>query len=107
MKYSIKKCEVIIVSLGAEGALLVNKEITEHIPSPDIEKKSTVGAGDSMVAGVIISLSKNKTLQEAVRYGVACGAAATLNRGSALCKKEDADSLYLKMEKEMKSTVHS
>ncbi len=101
-----KKCEVIIVSLGAEGALLVNKEITEHISSPEIEKKSTVGAGDSMVAGVIISLSKNKTLQEAVRYGVACGAAATLNRGSALCEKADADSLYLKMEKEMKSTVH-
>lgn len=87
-------CEAIVVSLGADGALLVSKILTEHIASPKIKKMSTVGAGDSMVGGIVLSLSKNKSMQEAVRYGVACGAAATLNPGTALCKKEDADALY-------------
>ncbi len=84
----------------------MNNEIIEYISSPDIEKKSTVGASDSMKDRVIIGLSKNKTLQEAVRYGVTCGTAATLNGRSTLCKHADADSLYLKIEKEMKSTGH-
>ena len=94
---AIQKCEAIIVSLGADGALLVSKEIIEHIPSPPIIQKSTVGAGDSMVAGVVLSLAHRQSLLEATRYGVACGAAAALNPGTALCKKEDADALYLKM----------
>ena len=99
-------CEVIVVSLGANGALLVSKDFTEHIPSPPIEKISTVGAGDSMVAGIVFSLSRNKTLQESVQYGVASGAAATMNAGRALCKKEDADALYLSIENEMKNNIN-
>ena len=94
-----KNIEAIIVSLGADGALLVSKDFTEHIPSPPAEKKSTVGAGDSMVAGIVFSLSKGKTMLDSVRYGVACGAAATLNAGTKLCKKEDADALYSLIEK--------
>lgn len=100
-----KNCEAIVVSLGADGALLVSKDIVEHIPAPPAENKSTVGAGDSMVAGIVLSLSNGKTLQEAVRYGVACGVAATLNAGSTLCKKEDADALYAVIENEMKNSV--
>ena len=95
-----QKSEVVIVSLGAEGALLVSKDFTEHILPPYAEKKSTVGAGDSMVAGMIFSLSKGKTLHEAFRYGIACGTAATMNAGTTLCKKEDADALYLKLKDE-------
>lgn len=89
-----QNCEAIVVSLGPDGAMLVSKNITEHIPSPKVERKSTVGAGDSMVAGIVLSLSKNKTLQEAARFGVACGTAATMNPGTELCKKEDVERLY-------------
>ncbi len=89
-----QNCEAIVVSLGPDGALLVSKNITEHIPSPKVERKSTVGAGDSMVAGMVFILSQNKTLQEAARYGVACGTAATMNPGTELCKKEDVENLY-------------
>jgi len=87
-------CEVIIVSLGGEGALLVTaNEIFRAIP-PEVKRKSTVGAGDSMVAGVVYSLVGGKNLQEALRYGVACGTAATMNPGTELCNKKDADALY-------------
>jgi 6-phosphofructokinase 2 len=94
------KCEVIVVSMGGAGAVVVSKDIAEKIPVPKVEVKSTVGAGDSTVAGIVLYLSKGVDLLEAVQYGLACGTAATLNPGTELCKKEDADSLFKKI-KEM------
>lgn len=88
------KCEVIVVSMGAAGAILVTTDIAEIITSPPVIRKSTIGAGDSMVAGITFYLSQGKSLVEAVQYGVACGTAATMNPGIELCKKEDADKLY-------------
>lgn len=96
-----QKSEIVIVSLGADGALLISKDFTEHIRPPHTEKKSTVGAGDSMVAGMIFSLSHGKTLPEAFRYGIASGTAATMNAGTTLCKKEDTDALYLQLTREL------
>jgi 6-phosphofructokinase 2 len=92
------KCEAMVVSMGAAGAMLATNSMAEIIkPAPAI-RKSTVGAGDSMVAGIIFFLSQGKNLSDAVRYGVACGTAATMNPGTALCKKKDADRLYALME---------
>jgi 6-phosphofructokinase 2 len=91
------QCEVIVVSLGAVGALLVTKNECELIKCPNVIRKSTVGAGDSMVAGIVFYLHKNKTIFEAVQYGVACGTAATMNSGTELCKKKDADKLLHQM----------
>jgi 6-phosphofructokinase 2 len=88
------KCEVMVISMGAAGAMLVTNSIAGLITPPPAKKKSTVGAGDSMVAGIIFFLSRGKSLTEAVRYGVACGTAATMNPGTELCRKEDADRLY-------------
>ena len=73
--------------------MLVNMDVVEIYTSPKVERKSTVGAGDSMVAGIVYSLSLKKSLQEAVRYGVACGTAATMNAGTELCRKEDVEAL--------------
>jgi 6-phosphofructokinase 2 len=68
--------------------------MAEQFIPPPVERKSTVGAGDSMVAGIVFYLSQGKGLSQAVPYGVACGTAATLNAGTELCKKEDADKLF-------------
>ncbi|MBK6381514.1 MAG: 1-phosphofructokinase family hexose kinase [Chitinophagaceae bacterium] len=87
-------CEVIVVSMGADGAMLVTAEIAGIFKPPAVERKSTVGAGDSMVAGIVFYLAQGKDLTQSVQYGVACGTAATLNAGTELCKKEDADRLY-------------
>ncbi len=89
-----EKCEVMMVSMGADGAMLVTKDMAEIITAPTVIRKSTVGAGDSMLAGIVFYLSKGKDIFEAAQYGVACGTAATLNAGTELCKKEDADKLY-------------
>ncbi len=87
-------CEVLVVSMGVIGATLITKDSVDIITSPKVELKSTVGAGDSMVAGIIFYLLKGKSIQEAARFGVACGTAATMNPGTELCKKEDAERLY-------------
>ena len=88
------KCEVVVVSMGAAGAMLVTHTIMEHILPPAVKIQSTVGAGDSMVAGIVFGLAQNKGIREAVRYGVACGTAATINPGTELCRKKDADHLF-------------
>lgn len=84
------KCEVVVVSLGPQGALLVSREGFEHIPAPTVKKQSTVGAGDSMVAGMVWALSTGKNFREMAQWGVACGSAATMNRGTQLFAPADA-----------------
>ncbi|MGF2411479.1 1-phosphofructokinase family hexose kinase [Ferruginibacter sp.] len=86
--------EIIVVSMGPDGAWLVSKDHRYFVAAPPVEKKSTVGAGDSMVAGITYSLEKNMTLRDAIRFGVACGSAATMNDGTQLFKKADAENLY-------------
>lgn len=88
------KCEVIVVSMGAQGAYLVTNTIAEQVQAPTVKKLSTVGAGDSMVAGMVHSLTRGKSLQEMVRLGIACGTAATMNPGTELFKIDDVDKLY-------------
>ncbi|WP_337042401.1 1-phosphofructokinase family hexose kinase [Emticicia sp. 17c] len=87
------KCEIMVVSLGAQGAVLVTKDICEHIPAPPVQKKSTVGAGDSMVGGMVWALSAGKSVSKMLHWGVACGSAATMNEGTQLFKQDDVHKL--------------
>ncbi|HLF50650.1 1-phosphofructokinase family hexose kinase [Flavobacterium sp.] len=86
--------EIVVVSLGPQGAVLVTKDLHEFVPAPNVAKKSTVGAGDSMVGGMAWALSQNKSLKEVLQWGVACGTAATMNEGTQLFKLEDAKRLF-------------
>ena len=86
--------EVIVVSLGPSGALLVTKDGYEHIPAPTVKKQTTVGAGDSMVAGMIHKLTEGAPIKEVVQFGVACGTAATMNKGTELFILEDVYKLF-------------
>lgn len=87
------RCEVVVVSLGPAGAILVTKEMVRQISPPAVRARGTVGAGDSLVAGIVWSLHNGRPLEEAVEYGCVCGAAATLHPGTSLCSKEDVDYL--------------
>ncbi|MDP4285193.1 MAG: 1-phosphofructokinase family hexose kinase [Bacteroidota bacterium] len=87
-------CEVIIVSMGVAGAILITENIVQQLTAPPVKRKSTVGAGDSMVAGIVLSLSRGINLLESVKYGVACGTASTMNPGTELCRIEDVEKLY-------------
>ncbi len=87
-------CEILVVSLGAKGAMFFTEKETEHIVAPTVHSKSTIGAGDSMVAGLVLSLANKKSYSEMLAYGIACGTATTMSPGTQLCKKEDIDELY-------------
>jgi 6-phosphofructokinase 2 len=91
--------EIVVVSLGTQGAILVSKEQIEFVKAPKVTKKSTVGAGDSMVGGMVWALSQNKTLKEVIQWGVSCGTAATMNEGTQLFKKESAIKLFEELQK--------
>ncbi len=74
----------VIVSLGKEGALLVNGQDTWKAASPAIVEKNPIGAGDSMVAGVVWGLSEGVELSEALCRGIACGAATAGQNGTTV-----------------------
>jgi len=54
------RCEILVISLGADGVLMVTDEIAEHILPPIVPVVSKIGAGDSMVAGIVLSLARGK-----------------------------------------------
>jgi 6-phosphofructokinase 2 len=87
-------CEVLVVSMGPAGATLVTADEQYHEAAPAIKIKSTVGAGDSMVAGIIMALQQHQPWKNVLRYGVAAGTAATMNAGSELCSKENVEKIY-------------
>ncbi len=88
------RCEIAVVSLGARGAILASKDAIERLPSVPVAVKSAVGAGDSMLAGVLVGLIRGLSLGEAARFGIAAGAAALLAEGTQLCRLDDVDRIY-------------
>ena len=83
--------DYIVVSGGARGVAGVSREGNYHVAPPKVKVRSSMGAGDSLVAGIVFVLSKGGSFEEALALGVACGAASTLNPGNRLCTKEDID----------------
>lgn len=87
--------EIVVVSIGATGAMLISKDGVFRAIPPVIKPKSTVGAGDSLVAGLVISLSEGRSLADSLRFGVSCGTAACLQPGTTLFTRADVDQIYL------------
>lgn len=87
------KTEAVIVSLGRGGAMLVTKDTAAHYRAPTVPVRSAVGAGDSMVGGIVLKLAQGGNLTDAARYGIAAGSAAVMTEGTQLCRLEDTESL--------------
>ncbi len=88
------RAEVVALTLGQKGALLVWKDGMKRLPSPNVERKSAVGAGSSFVAGLVLALSQGRTLEDSLTMAVACGAAALITPGTEMVRRADADRLY-------------
>lgn len=98
--------EVIVLSLGPKGALLATAGKVKHYPAPSVEHVSSIGAGDSMVAGIVYSLSMDMEIEKAVLYGLSCGSATIKSPGTELLQKEDVESLYRKLLDKVQSNTH-
>jgi 6-phosphofructokinase 2 len=88
------RSEAVVVSLGAAGVVAASAEGAERVRAPLVPIISKVGAGDSTVAGMVLALARGQSWREAVRFGVAAGAAAVMTPGTELCRREDAERLY-------------
>lgn len=88
------RLEAVLVSMGRGGALLVTRDQSRCIESPPVPLRSKVGAGDSMVGGLVTALARGWSLLDAARFGVAAGAAAVMTPGTELCRPKDVERLY-------------
>jgi 6-phosphofructokinase 2 len=87
------RIEVIALSMGPDGAILVTRDMALRANGLPIEPVSVSGAGDSFLGAMIWSLVNSDSLEIALRYGVAGGSAALLNPGTELCRSEDVHRL--------------
>ena len=87
------RIEIIAISMGPEGALLVTRDTALRANGFPIEPISVSGAGDSFLGAMIWSLANDSSLDRALRYGVAGGSAALLNPGTELCRPEEVHRL--------------
>lgn len=86
-------CQIVVISLGSEGAVWVDRGSFEHIQAPTVHVRSTVGAGDSMLAGIVLALARGRDISDAVRFGVATASASVMNDGTSLARPSDVDRL--------------
>ena len=86
-----KGIENVMISLGAGGALLVSESGCHHAAAPTISPLSTIGAGDSAVAGFLMGLSLGEDSLACLRRAVALGSAACLVSGTRPPKKDEAE----------------
>lgn len=87
------RIEIIALSMGPAGALLLTRDTALRSNGFPIEPISVSGAGDSFLGAMLWSLANNASLDMALRYGVAGGSAALLNAGTELCRPEDVHRL--------------
>lgn len=87
------EAEVVALTLGGDGALLVTRDAVWRAQPMPIEAVSTVGAGDSFLGGMVAALAKGQTVEQAFRVAVAAGFAAVMRPGTELCHKEDVERL--------------
>ena len=87
------QAEVVAISLGSDGAMVVSSDQVWRARALQVNVQTTVGAGDSFVAGMVWTLSRGDSLLKAFQYGMASGAAALLSPGTSLSQAADVHGL--------------
>ena len=85
--------QYIVVSMGARGAVAFSEDEKYHAVPPKVNVKSSIGAGDALVGGLVYGLSEGLSLRDALALGVACGTASALNAAGVHCSREDVESI--------------
>lgn len=82
----------VCVSLGDKGAVMVSPDNSYYANALSVPVNTTVGAGDSMVAGLVAGFSVDDQPQTALRYGIACGAGTVMHAGTELFHGDELES---------------
>lgn len=99
-KYLNKGVKYVLVSLGAEGAVLTDGTESFFCKSASVAVNSTVGAGDSMVSAVCVGIEKGVPMQEILRMAAAAGTAAVTTSGTNLFYYDKYKEIYSKIRSE-------
>ncbi|MBS3507256.1 1-phosphofructokinase, partial [Staphylococcus aureus] len=78
-----KGAQSVIVSLGGDGAIYIDKEISIKAVNPQGKVVNTVGSGDSTVAGMVAGIASGLTIEKAFQQAVACGTATAFDEDLA------------------------
>ena len=96
--YLDKGIEIVCISDGSHGAYFFTYDNSLYIPPVAIEVKSTVGAGDSMVAGLAIMLEHKLSLEQGAKLACALGTCAAELEGTAAPDTKQVDKMINKMQ---------
>jgi len=88
----------VCVTMAEEGAILVDANNSYYAPAPKVRVRCTVGAGDTMLAGLISALSDNQPLDEVLSLGLACASGSIAHDGTELFDPDELDGLIEKIE---------
>lgn len=90
----------VVISLGKKGALLQTSDCNWLVYSPKIKEKNPIGAGDSMVGGLVWALAQGYSLKESLGWGAASGAATASMSGTEVGSRKLIEELFHKVEYE-------
>lgn len=94
-RYFANQAECVMVSMGEQGALLLADGKAYMAVPPKVQAVSTVGAGDSTIAGFLAAYSMGRTPKLCLKRAVACGTAACLTEGTLPPQIADIEAIYL------------
>ncbi|MCX8052874.1 MAG: 1-phosphofructokinase [Armatimonadetes bacterium] len=89
--------ELVVISLGSQGAVAHYDGLIYDAVPPEVEAVSTIGSGDSMIAGMLFALELGQGIEDALRLGCAAGAATAMSDGADIGEKSDVDRLLSKV----------
>lgn len=89
--------EKVVVTLGADGAMALDQEGWVLVQPPRVEANSTVGAGDAMLAGLVVGEMCGHSLAESVRLGTAAATASVLQPGTQAGSRQEVEELLQKV----------
>lgn len=87
------KVDYVALTLGGDGAVLASPDGVSRLTVPQVEVKSTVGAGDSFLGAMVLRLAQRRSMSAAFRAAVAAGSATAMEPGTDLCRPDDVERL--------------
>lgn len=88
LEYGVK---YVVISLGSEGSIFISTDTVAKVKGIKVQVKSTVGAGDSMVAALAVATEKGYTLEEAIKLACATSTANVMTEGTQTGRLVDID----------------
>jgi len=88
----------VCITLGADGAILVDDDNSLHCSAPRIHVQSTVGCGDALLAGLLAAAHRGEDSRAMLRLGMLCGSATATRPGTELFRREDFEGFSSRLE---------